>query len=337
MAQRLNLIQQTKEIAQKLRQGLRPMEKSVRGRMVLAGVSGGADSVCLLALLAEARRELRFELAAVHVNHGLRGAESDRDERFVADLCRKLGVRFRRFRAGRMLQGKGEREARDFRRACFVQACRDFGSRDVFLAHQQDDQAETVLFNLIRGTGLSGAAGLRPVAPLASGVRVVRPLLGISAVEIRIYLRSRGWAWREDSTNQKLLLSRNVLRHAVFPALESAHPGAVRHLAQFTGRVEKVQAWLERQAAVGLKSASVRRGLSLAKLGRMEPFLRNQVLRLAARKVRGLGQGLDEQATGRLENLLALGRGRCDLLRGQSAFISKGKLLFGRVDKSMVR
>ena len=169
------------------------------GDVVLAGVSGGADSVCLLLMLLEYRKHCDFFLEAVHVEHGIRGDASRRDAAFVKRLCEKRGVCCRIYPVDVPAYAKGhglgvEEAARKLRYECFREAAEDYDGRPVkiALAHHADDNAETMLFRLIRGSGIHGLYGMRPARRLAEGVTVIRPLLGMERTEIEAYLKAQG-------------------------------------------------------------------------------------------------------------------------------------------------
>jgi len=197
------------------------------GKGIVVAVSGGVDSVCLARVAAElATRGLgRVELA--HVDHALR-PESARDEAFCRHLAEELGVRFHSTRldpAGRT--GNVHAWARQERRAFLetVRARRGLGA--VALAHHADDQAETVLFRLIRGAGPRGLAAMDEWSP-----PFVRPFLGVWRADLEGLARARGWAWRDDPSNACRRFSRSRIRHEVLPLLEAVHPGAKRALVR---------------------------------------------------------------------------------------------------------
>ena len=181
---------------------------------LLVGLSGGADSVALLVLLQESGARL----SAVHVNHGLRGGASDGDEAFVRQLCRERGVPLWVFRAD-----PGDRSdenwARDARYGFFREAMALSGADALVLAHHREDQAETMLLHLLRGTGLQGL-GAMAADTQRDGMRILRPLLGVSRAALREALTARGLAWREDATNADPRYLRNALRRDVMPLLE---------------------------------------------------------------------------------------------------------------------
>src|ERR1700674_359146 len=173
----------------------------VPGDQVGIGVSGGADSVALLRLLAELRADLGIRLKVMHFHHQLRGAEADEDERFVAALAGDLGFDFLADRAD--VAGEGRRNgwnledaARRLRYQFFASAAAAHGIQRVAVAHTADDQAETVLAHLLRGTGPTGLAGIYPVAGL-----IIRPLIEIGREELRGYLSGLHQSWREDASN----------------------------------------------------------------------------------------------------------------------------------------
>ena len=187
---------------------------------VVVGLSGGGDSVFLLLCLAR----LGYPVTAVHVNHGIRGESAAEDARFCAELCESLGVPFRLFavdvpavsaREKLSLEEAGRKE----RNRLFVRVCREEGIAAVATAHHLNDQAETVLMNLARGTGLKGAGGVCAVRELAPGIRLVHPLLGILREDMRSWLYARGYAWKEDETNEENIFLRNRIRNEVLPLL----------------------------------------------------------------------------------------------------------------------
>ncbi|HEV1285536.1 MAG TPA: tRNA lysidine(34) synthetase TilS, partial [Bryobacteraceae bacterium] len=176
------------------------------GVRVIVAVSGGADSVCLLHVLKELFPD---RLAGVgHFNHKWRAEASDEDERFVAQLARQFALPFHRAEATPM-PGNKEQNARRARQAFFATL-----GETVALGHTRDDQAETVLFRFLRGSGLAGLAG---IAPNAHGL--IRPLLEITRAEIEQFLSARNIPWREDATNQDLTFARNRIRYDLLPQL----------------------------------------------------------------------------------------------------------------------
>ena len=221
-----------------------PLEQSVlntirHSRMLIAGnrvgvaVSGGADSLALLALLARLRDELGITLAVVHFNHALRGAESDADAAFVERQARNRGLDFFVERedvaaAAAQYAWNLEDAARRLRYAFFERVMNQSQLTHIAVAHTADDQAETVLAHLLRGTGPTGLAGIHPVVH-----RIVRPLLGTRRENLREYLRANGQTWREDSSNRDSRRTRAHIREKLLPLIEEDFsPAIVGHLSQ---------------------------------------------------------------------------------------------------------
>lgn len=276
---------------------------------IVAGVSGGPDSVCLLLVLCELRESCGLHLTAVHVHHGLR-EEAEEDAAFVRELCRRLDVPCRVVYAdvaALAREGKiSEEEAgRNVRYAAFERelAAMDGGSGGqgcVAVAHNRDDRAETMLFHLFRGTGLDGLASIRPVRPLRAerpdGPRVIRPLLETERERIESFLRNRGIAWRTDATNGGELYARNRIRNRILPyAEETICSGARRHLAREAAMLEELsdfmaertQEALERCLEEGKKEGEGELLLSVDRL-RKEPLLLQKLcVRECLRRVGG--------------------------------------------------
>ncbi|MFI5058737.1 MAG: tRNA lysidine(34) synthetase TilS [Candidatus Acidiferrales bacterium] len=209
------------------------LHKTVRaGDRVGVTVSGGADSTALLLLLLELREKLGIVLSVVHFNHKLRGKSSDADEKFVAKLAASRGLTFHVGHVDVAAKAKREKTnledtARRARYAFFAQLVEEGQVTRVAVAHTADDQAETVLAHILRGTGLAGLGAIHPVAG-----HIVRPLLDMRRAELRAYLRSRRQAWREDVTNLDVTRMRARIRKKLLPLLEKQfQPAVVEHLA----------------------------------------------------------------------------------------------------------
>ena len=203
---------------------------------VLVAVSGGADSVALLRGLAAVRLAGPGRLVGAHFNHRLRGADSDADERFVVELCRSLGLACEvgrgdvTARAAATSDGL-EAAARTARYAFLQTAAERLGARYVVTAHTADDQAETILHRIVRGTGLAGLAGMPRSRPLGPAVTLLRPMLGLRRADVISYLADLGQPYREDATNLDADFTRNRLRHELLPQLtEQYNPQAAEAL-----------------------------------------------------------------------------------------------------------
>ena len=208
-----------------------------RGAHILAGVSGGADSVCLLLVLKELEGQYGLKISAVHVEHGIRGEESLRDKRFVEELCREQGISCLEYDCDAITYARErglslEEGARELRYGFFVQAAKEIGADKIAVAHNQNDCAETLLFHMSRGSGLKGMCGIVPVRD-----NIIRPLLCVSRSEIETYLAERQQAYCTDTTNRELQYTRNKIRHQVLPVLLEINSGAVEHLYRSTQRI----------------------------------------------------------------------------------------------------
>ena len=228
------------------------------GESLVAGVSGGADSLCLFLVLLRMSREEGFFLQVVHVHHGLRESAQG-DLRFVQDLCRRENVPCRCImadaaamaekwgtgveEAGRRLRYEAFEETRKSLQEDRGKPCR------IAVAHHREDQAETVLFHLCRGTDIRGARGMLPVSGW-----IVRPLLRESRAEIEAFLKSQGMAWREDETNEDTSYTRNFLRREILPRLkEQVNPSASENLARFAASCAETERFLEAQTEQAMK------------------------------------------------------------------------------------
>lgn len=215
---------------------------------IIAGISGGADSVCLLLILKELQKKSGFELEAVHVEHGIRGQESREDAAFTEAFCKEQGIPCRVFHVDAPDRAKAEKKtleeaARELRYQCFEQVCEEDKGTKIAVAHHGDDCAETMLFHLSRGTGLRGMCGIPPVRG-----RIIRPLLCVTRREIEEYLQSRGQRFCIDSTNTELEYTRNRIRNCVMPQLEQVNPRAVPHMLQAAWMLSDVCNYLEEAA-----------------------------------------------------------------------------------------
>ena len=226
------------------------------GQRVVVGVSGGADSVALLHVLLGLSKRLRIKIVVAHLDHRIRGKAAAADARFVKQLAVRLGVRCEQARADvpRMAREAGislEMAAREARYAFFARAARKTGAQVVVTAHNADDQAETILLNLARGSGMRGLGGIRYSSELGP-LRVVRPLLDATRAEVVKYLESIGAKWREDETNSDLLFLRNRVRHEILPLLELRLNPDIRGALLRAGEVLRAEDELLADVASGI-------------------------------------------------------------------------------------
>lgn len=264
---------------------MKKLHMTTPGEKVIVGVSGGADSVCLFSVLLALREELGVSVEAVHVNHCLRDSAAA-DEHFVRELCSKKGVVLHTYSVDVHARAKSEgvsteEAGRNARYECFADAMKKSGAGKLAVAHHKNDQAETILFHLSRGSGVSGLTGIRPVRD-----HVIRPLLCLDREQVEMYLSESGQNYVTDETNASADYSRNRVRHEVLPVLEEVCPGASQHIAAAGERMTEVSDYLQlqiRDAAhrcadmTGYDTGCVR--LSCMELSGLHSYLQTEVIR----------------------------------------------------------
>lgn len=287
---------------------------------VAVAVSGGADSVGLLRAMAQAAPEIGVVLAVAHVHHGIRGAEADEDEQFVANLARGLGLEFRVHRvqtpvAARENKQTLEEAARELRYAWFRELLSQGNADAVVTAHTLDDQAETVMHRLLRGAWTEGLSGIYPVVACGRGF-ILRPFLETRREEIRVWLRELGQVWREDATNEDTAHTRNRIRQELMPQLREYNPQIAEQLAHMATIAHDEESWWDAEVArilpgLVLPGKPVRgggravsthpeegsAGMELERLRALAPAMRKRVVRAAAEQ---LGCPLNFEQTHRL-------------------------------------
>lgn len=288
----------------------RVLVKQIRvepGDRILVALSGGADSVVLLDLLLQAAESLKIEVCAAHLDHGMRTASAG-DARFVQDFClqRKVPLSVVRRDVPGLSQSRKqglEEAARDERRAFLRDTARQFNCNFIALGHHRDDQAETFLHRLLRGSGLSGLAGMR----LRSDP-FIRPLLSFSRPQILQYLADHRLPHVEDLSNADTAFTRNRLRHDLLPQLREFNPRIDEHLARLSQRFALEEEYWDLQVTMHLDSLceECEDGLWLPseELRSLHPALRSRVLRGALERLRGDLRGIGAQHLGDIENLL---------------------------------
>ena len=222
------------------------------GEKIVVGVSGGADSVCLLFLLLACAERIPLSLAVVHVNHGIRD-DAEADARYVETLCRQNGIPF--FLTSldvRTLAAEekcSEEDAgRRGRYRAFRRAAEELGGAEIAVAHNSDDNAETMLFHLFRGTGIKGLGGIPPVRAEEGGLKIIRPILCLERKEVEAYLSKRQIAWRTDCTNCGDDYRRNRIRHHILPYAEcEIAEGTVEHMRRTAQMLRETESFLEQQ------------------------------------------------------------------------------------------
>ena len=290
------------------------------GGTMLVAVSGGRDSVCLLHYLATMPRD--FSVAAAHLDHGQRPT-AGRDVAFVRQLCRELDVPLTVERADvpalARQRGVGLEEAGRMARYDFFRRTADsLGAQRIATAHHAADQAETVLLNLVRGTGMQGLAGIPPVRG-----RIVRPLLETSRDDIETYLKTHGLSHVEDETNRDTSMGRNRLRREVMPGLLSLHPGAAASICRTAELLRREDAFLDSLAAAYLPQEGL--SASRERLPSAPEVLRLRALRLLAGRL-PVGKKDFTAAHYRAMAELLEGGGMTALPAGAMALCRNGKL-----------
>lgn len=307
------------------------------GAQVVAGLSGGVDSVVLVHVLLR----LGYDVRAAHVNYGLRGADSDGDEAFVRDWCSSLGVplevaRFDTRAEATMRQTSLQDAARALRYAFFDRVAAAAGCRYVAVGHHLDDQAETVLLNLFRGAGPEGLAGMPAWRPLAGDTSrvLVRPLLGVRRRDVEAYARAEGLSWRTDASNESSAYRRGALRTAILPLVEAHFGEAVgENVARAAGLVRAyLDATLHPSLDAAFDALAVADevgggGLDLDGLLRLAPVWRHRVILEALR--RWLPAAPQRAALAEtVAALLAAQPGRRLVLPGGTVWRERNRLVF---------
>jgi tRNA(Ile)-lysidine synthase len=331
-----------------LRRALRGPCALPAGTRLIVAASGGADSTALLIGLHHVAPEFGLRLTAAHLHHGLRGSDADDDLAAVEALCAKLGIPLVQARWNVVARMKrrglgGENGMRTVRRAFLGAVARRAGGAAVATAHTADDQLETVLMRLLRGSGLRGLGGMR----LRSG-GFLKPLLGATREEIEADLMAAGIAWREDATNRDPGMLRNRIRHAAIPALLAALDGP-RQLPARRGALARrvAAAAAEAQAAASVVSAWASDVLSRSRRIKRDAMefstaawsaypipVRRLLLRHAWESLAPALPGLTHRHLAALGQLLGArpGRGQVRLPGGWAAEKSRSGLWFGRAD-----
>ncbi len=256
------------EMLDKVKKTISEYDMITGGDAVCCAFSGGADSTALLLCLKELSEELHFSLSAVHINHMLRGEESDRDERFCAEICGKYGIPLEIFRrdAAEYSRSAGmslETGAREMRYGIFGELIENGYAVKIATAHNLNDNAETVLFRLARGTGLKGLCGIPPVRD-----RFIRPLIECSREEIENFLRKKNENFVTDSTNISDDYARNKIRLRIMPEMAKVHGG-------FPGNISRTVNSLSEDEEFILSEAEIHKNDDLRML---HPALRKRII-----------------------------------------------------------
>ncbi|OHE31802.1 MAG: tRNA lysidine(34) synthetase TilS [Syntrophus sp. RIFOXYC2_FULL_54_9] len=318
-----------------------------RGDHVLVAVSGGPDSVALLWTLVLLSLEYQLRLTTAHLNHGLRGAEAQKEERFVQSLCAGMGINcISKTVDIRMLQkGRGkslEEVGREQRYRFLDETAQACGAKKIATGHQRDDQAETVLINLLRGSGLEGLKG---IVPVREG-RIIRPLLHVGRAEILEFLNHEGLTYFIDSSNSSPHFLRNRIRHQLIPELTARYnPGIVRGLSRTAEIIRREDDYLQDTVGQILGRWGIVPGetdtlLPLAEFIDMHAALQGRLIKCLLEATSQSGNGVGYR---HIEAVLALARSSCRRkasldLPGLIRVAKEGSVLrIGRVNSRPVR
>jgi tRNA(Ile)-lysidine synthase len=279
------------------------------GDRIVVAVSGGPDSVCLLDILNELRDDLGIELVVAHYDHGLRPGEDETETRFVETLAGSLDLPFEMKKAATGLEGSGplEERARHARYCFFDEVKEKRLAQKIATGHNLNDQSETVLMRLLRGSGVTGLAGIPPVRDGS----IIRPLISITRDDIMSYLDMKGLKYVTDSSNSETYFLRNRIRLEVLPKLKEIQPRLMELLGRTAGIMRRDDEWMEQEAEAWIiKDAEIREhGEVLIPLSLFKPLseaLKYRVIRCALRMA---GETLRRISLTHIEDVLSLSNG----------------------------
>ena len=312
------------------------------GDHVIAGVSGGADSLCLLYVLKEYQKAEDCTVTVVHVEHGIRGKESMEDASFVQEICAREGIPcvMEHVDVPGMAEAQKrtlEEAARMARYEIFMRLCDELRADRIAVAHNSDDQAETVLMNLARGSGIRGLGGMLPVRD-----RIIRPLLFCSRRSIEAWNLSRGITWRTDRTNLEENYTRNRVRRKILPLLGEVNSAAVSHICRTALLLQRTEEFLRRQSDAYIREHVRADGAEVFTeagiLRNQEELLQEYVLR-SMLEISGKGDALKDVGQVHVEKMKDLLAGRdgrrLDLPGGICALVSGGIFRLSVKDKKL--
>lgn len=277
-------------LIRKVRNTIRRYSMIQPGDRVVVAVSGGPDSVCLLDVMCRLREEMAMDPVVAHFDHGLRPDRSNAETQLVAALARSRGLGFASQEAEQGLtQGKGslEEKARNARYAFLDRVCDQYAAQKIALGHQMNDQAETVLMNILRGSGPAGMAGIPP----RRGERIIRPLIEVSRAKILDYLKENELEYAADLSNADTRFLRNRIRLELLPHLENYQPKIVQLLGNSAEIMRGEEDWLEQNAEEWLRCTATRREgeirVPLGPLRKLADGSRRRAIRAALKTISG--------------------------------------------------
>ena len=282
------------------------------GDTVIAGVSGGADSMCMLLLLQELSKKLDLKIIVAHVNHGIRGCDAEKDADFVKDYCERNKIPFELSCKDIPALAKEtgttcEEAGRNYRYAFFKELCEKYGASKIAVAHNSGDNAETVLFNIFRGSGIGGLKGILPERTIREEgreLKIIRPVLILSRQEIEGYLRERGQDYCTDLTNGEDAYTRNRIRNVILPeARKCINSNVMGHLENLSRQAAEVFDLIEQETdkysyIISETDGSDGTGkpvkIDCAVLKSLHPVLKKSILRRAFEKAAGRLKDVEE-------------------------------------------
>ena len=286
------------------------------GDRILIGVSGGADSVCLLHILSTLYKDKDVALFAVHIHHGIRKEEADRDEAFVRALCGSLKIEYKAYHydvvsLARTEKLSEEEAGRKVRYEAFADASGEFNCNKVAIAHNKNDNAETFLFNLFRGSAVKGLTGMDSIITMKTevgSIMIIRPLLSITREEIEAYIEENNLLYQEDSTNYSDLYTRNKIRnHVLQYAKNQINTNVIGHINDAAGHLSETYAFIEnyisRQYKLIVKEINGSYEYAVNDLEREDIVIRKGIIRKILSE---LGQGLKDIEAKHVEAILSL-------------------------------
>lgn len=290
---------------------------------ITVALSGGADSVALLYVMQELQKEYSFSLSAAHLNHNLRGEESDRDEEFCKNLCKKLGIPIitESVDVKKSAEKSGESIETAARRIRY-----DFLSRvakgKIATAHTADDNLETVIFNLSRGTDIAGLSGIPPVRD-----NIIRPLIFCTREDVENYLSEKGASFCTDSTNYEDNYKRNFIRHNIVPLITEINPSVKTTVVNMCEGIREEKDYIYSNAEALVNSAKVKNGYNATVLSANPKGLVKNALSKIIKSETGLSA--DRKTIDSLYEMVCLGKGKLNFLGNNFAAVSHSLLTFG--------
>jgi tRNA(Ile)-lysidine synthase len=304
------------------------------GDHIIVALSGGADSVCLAEILGALMEKLNFKLSACHYNHKLRGEESEADQKFVELFCSERNIRLwmGEKRAGEKI--KNEEDARELRYAFFEKFLKEKRGSKVALAHQKNDLAETLLMNLIRGTGLRG---IRSIPNLRKNF--IRPLLSVTKDEVEDYLAELKIPYQTDKSNFLPVYTRNILRHRILPELEKINPKVVEALSGVAERADADYGVIETASSCASGKITLSKSKYCIKLDQkryssLNPGLRPHVLSRAVREL-GIGKDITSNHLQAIDKMIMrnIGKKSLSLPHSLQVKLEDGKIILSILSK----